>query len=77
MLGIHRDNSRRKRNCQKLADGPCKDRWQPAPYMIENRIDGEIRDLIRRMSLENPLWGAPRIHAELPMLGIRSPWRGT
>ena len=38
--------------------------------MVENRIDGEIRDLIRRMSLENPLWGAPRIHAELPMLGI-------
>ena len=71
MLGIHRDNSRRKRNCQKLSrDGPCKDRWQPAPYMVENRIDGEIRDLIRRMSLENPLWGAPRIHAELPMLGI-------
>jgi hypothetical protein len=27
----------------------------------------EIRDLIRRrMSLPNPLWGAPRIHGELP-----------
>src|ERR1700682_2428778 len=31
---------------------------------------GEIRDLIRRMSKENPLWGAPRIHGELLMLGI-------
>ena len=35
------------------------------------RIDGEVRDLIRRMSRDNPLWGAPRIHAELLMLGIR------
>jgi putative transposase len=30
----------------------------------------EIRDLIRRMSLTNPLWGAPRIHGELLKLGI-------
>ncbi len=34
------------------------------------RIDREIRDLIRRMNKENPLWGAPRIHSELLMLGI-------
>ncbi len=34
------------------------------------RIDSEIRALIRRMSRENPLWGAPRIHGELLMLGI-------
>jgi hypothetical protein len=27
-------------------------------------IDREIRDLIRRMSKENPLRGAPRIHGE-------------
>ena len=33
-------------------------------------IDREIRDLIRRMSRESPLWGAPRIHGELLMLGI-------
>jgi transposase InsO family protein len=30
----------------------------------------EIRDLIRRLSLANPLWGAPRIHGELLKLGI-------
>ena len=33
-------------------------------------IDPEIRALIGRMSHENPLWGAPRIHGELLMLGI-------
>jgi putative transposase len=30
----------------------------------------EIRELIRTMSRENPLWGAPRIHGELLKLGI-------
>jgi len=48
------------------------------------RISREIRDLIRRMSNANPLWGAPRIHGELLKLGIKisqatvgrwMPWR--
>src|SRR5689334_11354768 len=30
----------------------------------------ELRALIRRMSAENPLWGAPRIHGELLKLGF-------
>ena len=30
----------------------------------------EVRELIRRMSRANPLWGAPRIHGELLKLGI-------
>jgi transposase InsO family protein len=30
----------------------------------------EIRDLIRMMSRNNPMWGAPRIHGELLKLGI-------
>lgn len=34
------------------------------------KIAPEIRDLIRRMGLENPLWGAPKIHGELLKLGI-------
>ena len=33
-------------------------------------ISPEIRALIRRLSRENPLWGAPRVHGELKMLGI-------
>ena len=32
-------------------------------------IEREIRDLIRRMSRENPAWGAPRILSELLLLG--------
>ena len=34
------------------------------------RIDPEIRSLIRRMAIANPLWGAPRVHGELLKLGI-------
>jgi transposase InsO family protein len=33
-------------------------------------LDAELRALTRRMSLENPLWGAPRIHGELLKLGF-------
>jgi transposase InsO family protein len=34
------------------------------------QIDTELRMLIRRMNVENPLWGAPRIHGELLKLGF-------
>ena len=34
------------------------------------KVPLEIRQLIRDMSLANPLWGAPRIHGELLKLGI-------
>ncbi len=34
------------------------------------RVAKEIRDLIREVSLANPLWGAPRIHGELLKVGI-------
>lgn len=33
-------------------------------------IDFEVRELIRKMSLANSLWGAPRVHGELLKLGI-------
>ena len=45
-------------------------RWKSRRRGGRPRIDREIRDLIGRMSKENPLWGAPRIHGELLMLGI-------
>jgi hypothetical protein len=30
----------------------------------------EMRELIRSMSRDNPMWGAPKIHGELLKLGI-------
>ena len=36
-------------------------------------IPREVRDLIRRMSSANPLWGAPRIVGELGKIGIDLP----
>jgi transposase InsO family protein len=34
------------------------------------KIAADLRALIRRISAENPLWGAPRIHGELLKLGF-------
>ncbi len=45
-------------------------RWKSRRRGGRPRINREIRDLIRPMNKENPLWGAPRIHNELLMLGI-------
>jgi transposase InsO family protein len=33
-------------------------------------VPKDVRELIRLMSRENPLWGAPRIHGELLKIGI-------
>src|SRR6267154_2006203 len=45
-------------------------RWKSCPRGGRPQIDTELRALIRRMSNENSLWGAPRIHGELLKLGI-------
>jgi putative transposase len=34
------------------------------------QVSAEIRQLIRRMKVDNPSWGAPRIHGELLQLGF-------
>jgi hypothetical protein len=45
-------------------------RWKSRSVGGRPRIDTDLRALIRRMSIENPLWGAPRIHGELLKLGF-------
>lgn len=46
-------------------------RWRSRSRQIGRpKTSTEIRQLIRQMSMANPIWGAPRIHGELLMLGI-------
>jgi Integrase core domain len=45
-------------------------RWKSRPRGGRPKTPYEIRQLIREMSVANPLWGAPRIHGELLKLGI-------
>src|SRR5271154_612669 len=45
-------------------------RWKSRSRGGRPQIDVELRTLIRRMSIENLLWGAPRIHGELLKLGF-------
>src|SRR3989442_1890027 len=44
--------------------------WKSRRRRGRPMIRTELRDLIRRMSRANPLWGAPRIHGELLKLGL-------
>ena len=44
--------------------------WRRSRRPGRPRIDSQVRDLIRRVADENRLWRAPRIHGELPKLGI-------
>jgi hypothetical protein len=48
----------------------CYWRWKSRPSGGRPQIETKLRALIRRMSMENPLWGAPRIHGELLKLGF-------
>ena len=49
-------------------------RWHRAGFRRywrwKSQIEMELRALIRQMSTENQLWGAPRIHGELLKLGF-------
>ena len=48
----------------------CYWRWKSRSRGGRPQIEADLRALIRRMSVENPLWGAPRIHGELLKLGF-------
>ena len=69
------------RRCQQMVQPDTVLRWHRRAFAWHwtrksRRLPGRpevaanIRDLIRRMSQANPLWGAPRIHGELLKLGI-------
>ncbi len=45
-------------------------RWKSRSRGGRPQIETDLRALIRRMSKENHLWGAPRIHGELLKLGF-------
>jgi hypothetical protein len=45
-------------------------RWKSRLRGGRPQIGSDLRALIRRMSIDNPLWGAPRIHGELLKLGF-------
>jgi hypothetical protein len=44
--------------------------WKSRSLGGRPKIAPDLRALIRRMSVDNPLWGAPRIHGELLKLGF-------
>src|SRR6202162_5817633 len=48
----------------------CYWRWKSRSRGGRSQIENDLRALIRQMSIENPLWGASRIHGELLKLGF-------
>jgi transposase InsO family protein len=45
-------------------------RWKSCARGGRPAIEADLRALIRQMSIDNPLWGAPRIHGELLKVGF-------
>ena len=60
------DRDAKRATIRDPKDVPCDTVGKPG----RPPVSSEFRGLIRRMSRENPLWGAPRIHGELRMLGF-------
>lgn len=46
-------------------------RWKSRRLGGRPKVSEEIRTLIRRRAMENPQWGAPKIHGELLKLGFQ------
>src|ERR1700694_3634867 len=52
-------------------------RWKSRSRGGRPQIETELRALIRQMSVENLLWGAPRIHGDLPRKAAQVAFTGT
>jgi transposase InsO family protein len=48
----------------------CYWRWKSRARGGRPALEAELRTLVQKMSIDNPLWGAPRIHGELLKLGF-------
>ena len=73
MLGGPGDNAaliRPRFRCSLLSDRKYR-LFGLSATRLAPEVNREIRDLIRQMSVANPLWGAPRIHGEMLKLGIK------
>jgi putative transposase len=52
-------------------------RWKSRHKAARPAISQEVQALIRRLSRENILWSAERIHGQLVLLGYAPPWADT
>jgi hypothetical protein len=72
-VDIAGSSDRSARNAGSPASGWVRSYWR---WKAPNRggrpqVDTDLRTLIQQMSLENALWGAPRINGELLKLGFQ------
>jgi transposase InsO family protein len=49
----------------------CYWRWKSRARGGRPALEAELRTLVQKMSIDNPLWGSPRIHGELLKLGFK------
>jgi hypothetical protein len=66
------DDDHPARDAGAMASRGFRRYWRWKSWNLRGRppIDAGLRALIRRMSIENMLWGAPRIQGELLKLGV-------
>lgn len=49
----------------------CFWRWKSGGHPGGRPLGAEVREMIRQMARENPLWGIARVHGELLKLGLK------